>query len=91
MRPILFTWRGRQVPSYPAMLYLGLVAGLAAGNVAAHVVGLNAARVYVASLILIPAALVGARLASVAGNWAAWRDDPGRIWRRSEGGARGTT
>jgi phosphatidylglycerol---prolipoprotein diacylglyceryl transferase len=86
MRPVLFTWRGRAVPSYPAMLYLGAVAGLAAGNVAANATGLNAARVYGASLVLLPVALVGARLASVVGNRKVYRGTPGRIWRRSEGG-----
>lgn len=86
MRPVLFHWRGRAIPSYPAMLYLGLVFGLIAGNVAAKASGLNGARVYVASLILLPPALVGARFASVIGNWSAYRRTPGRIWRRSEGG-----
>jgi phosphatidylglycerol---prolipoprotein diacylglyceryl transferase len=86
MRPVLFTWRGRAVPSYPAMLYLGLVLGLAAGNVAAHAGGLDGARVYVASLLLVVPALVGARLASVVMSWSAFREAPGRIWRRSEGG-----
>ena len=86
MRPILFRWRGRPVRSYPAMLYLGLVFGLAVGNVAANAMGLNGARVYVASLILLPGALVGARLAAVLIHWSAYRRDPGRIWRRSDGG-----
>ncbi|MGH2556034.1 MAG: prolipoprotein diacylglyceryl transferase [Actinomycetota bacterium] len=86
MRPVLFHWLGRAIPSYPAMLYLGLVFGLVAGNVAAKAAGLNGARVYVASLILLPPALVGARFVSVVGNWNAYRRTPGRIWRRSEGG-----
>src|SRR2546423_8340716 len=86
MRPVLFHWRGRAVPSYPAMLYLGVVSGLVAGNVAANATGLNGARVYVASLALLPLALVGARLASVVANLGAYRDGPGRIWRRAEGG-----
>lgn len=86
MRPVLFTWRGRPVPSYPAMLYFGIVFGLAAGNVTANATGLDGARVYLASLILLPLALVGARLASVLVNWNAYRDAPGRVWRRSEGG-----
>jgi len=86
MLPVLFRWRGRAVPSYPAMLYLGVVFGLVAGDVAANASGLNGARVYIASLLLLPVALVGARLASVIGNWSEWRRVPGRIWRRSEGG-----
>lgn len=86
MRPVLLRWRGRDIPSYPAMLYLGLVFGLAAGNVAAKASGLNGARVYAASLILLFPALLGARLASVVGHWSAYRGTPGRVWRRSEGG-----
>jgi phosphatidylglycerol---prolipoprotein diacylglyceryl transferase len=86
MRPVLFTLRGRPIPAYPAMLYLGVVFGLVAGNVAANATGLDGARVYLASLILLPVALVGARLASVAASWSAYRGSPGRIWRRSEGG-----
>ncbi len=53
MRRILFRWRGVTVWSYPAMLYVGLVAGVVAGNVAAHVVGIDAFRAYVATLVLI--------------------------------------
>jgi phosphatidylglycerol:prolipoprotein diacylglycerol transferase len=86
MRPVLYHWRGRAIPSYPAMLYLGLVFGLVAGNVAANAAVLNGARVYAASLILLFPALVGARLASVIGNWSAYRGTPRRMWRRSEGG-----
>ncbi len=41
MRPILFQWRGLTVWSYPAMLYIGLVAGVVAGNVAAHAAGIE--------------------------------------------------
>ena len=42
MRPVLFYWRGRPIWSYPAMLYIGLVFGVLAGNVAAHAEGANA-------------------------------------------------
>ncbi len=86
MRPILFRWRGHAVPSYPAMLYLGVVFGLVAGNVAANAAGLAGGRVYLASLILLPVALIGARLASVLANWEAFRRSPRRILRRSQGG-----
>src|SRR5437867_504509 len=86
MRPVLFRWRRHAIPSYPAMLYLGMVAGLAAGNLAAHALGLNPVRVYLASVLLLPVALVGARLASVIGNPVVFRAEPARIWRRSEGG-----
>ena len=46
MRPVLFKWRRLTVWSYPAMVYLGLVAGVVAGNVAANAAGLDAFRVY---------------------------------------------
>src|SRR5439155_2495456 len=86
MRPVLFTWRGHAVPSYPAMLYVGLVLGLVAGNLAANATGLDGARVYAASVALLPLALVGARLVSVLANWGAYRGRTRRVWRRSEGG-----
>lgn len=68
------------------MLYLGLVAGVAAGNLAAHSAGLDALRVFVATLILIVPALIGARLLHVASHWRQYRKSPRRIWNRSEGG-----
>jgi len=86
MRPLLFTWRGIKVWSYPAMLYIGLVVGVAAGNIAAHAAGLNAFRVYVATLLLIPPSLVGARLLHVFTHWDVYRNDRKRIWNRNEGG-----
>jgi phosphatidylglycerol---prolipoprotein diacylglyceryl transferase len=86
MRRILFRWRGVTVWSYPAMLYVGLVAGVVAGNVAAHVVGIDAFRAYVATLVLIPLALVGARLLHVASYWRLYRRTPRRIWDRNDAG-----
>jgi prolipoprotein diacylglyceryltransferase len=86
MRPLLFTWRGIKVWSYPAMLYVGLVVGVAAGNIAAHAAGLDAFRVYVATLLLIPPSLIGARLLHVAIHWDVYRHDRKRIWDRNEGG-----
>lgn len=86
MRPVLFNWRGITVWSYPAMLYLGLVMGVVAGNVVAHAAGLDAARVYVATLILIVPALAGARLLYVAAEWSLYRRNLRRIWNRNDGG-----
>jgi phosphatidylglycerol:prolipoprotein diacylglycerol transferase len=86
MRPLLFTWHGIKVWSYPAMLYVGLVVGVAAGNIAAHAAGLDAFRVYVATLLLIPPSLVGARLLHVFTHWDIYRNDRKRIWNRNEGG-----
>jgi phosphatidylglycerol---prolipoprotein diacylglyceryl transferase len=87
MRRILFQWRGFQVYSYPAMLYLGLVCGIIAGNYAANLARLNSARVFIATLLLLIPALAGARLLFVATHWEVYRRAPERIWRRSEGGA----
>jgi phosphatidylglycerol:prolipoprotein diacylglycerol transferase len=87
MRPILLEWYGIRVYSYPAMLYLGLVFGIVAGNYAANVAGLASDRVFVAMLLLAVAGLIGARLLFVSTHWAIYRREPGRIWRRSEGGA----
>ena len=87
MRPVLFQWRGFTVQSYPAMVYLGLVAGVVAGNAAAHAAGVDAFRIYVASFILVVPALIGARLFYVASHWRLYRNNPRRIWNRNEGGA----
>jgi prolipoprotein diacylglyceryltransferase len=86
MRPLLFEWRGIKVWSYPAMLYVGLVAGVVAGNIAAHSAGLDAFRVFVATLLLIPQALIGARLLHVFTHWDVYRNERRRIWDRNEGG-----
>jgi prolipoprotein diacylglyceryltransferase len=86
MRRILFRWRGFTVWSYPALLYIGLVAGVLTGNLAAHVTHVDAFRVFVATLILIAPAIAGARLLHVAAHWKEYRSDPARIWDRTEGG-----
>lgn len=87
MRPILFQWRGYRVFSYPAMLYVGTVLGIVAGNRAAHASGLDAFRVWIATLILFAAALAGARLLFVAINWRQHGVGPRRIFDRNQGGA----
>lgn len=86
MRKVLFSWRGHNVYSYPAMLYLGMVAGTFAGAYAARSLGLSADRFAMAVLILAVPALVGSRLFFVLTSWDAYRREPRRIWRRSEGG-----
>jgi phosphatidylglycerol:prolipoprotein diacylglycerol transferase len=86
MRRKLFEWRGVTIWSYPAMLYLGLVAGVVVGNVAAHAANIDAFRVFVATIVLITAALVGARLLYVVTNWNLYRKNLARIWNRNEGG-----
>jgi prolipoprotein diacylglyceryltransferase len=87
MRRVLFRWRGITVWSYPALLYVGLVAGVVASNVAAHTAGLDAFRVYVATLVLVPVALIGARLLYVAANWPLYRRNLARVWDGRDGGA----
>jgi phosphatidylglycerol:prolipoprotein diacylglycerol transferase len=86
MRPILFQWRGLKVWSYPAMLYVGLVTGVVAGNVAAHAARIDAFRVFVAMLVLIAFGLIGARLSHVASHWPAYRQNLRQIWNRNQGG-----
>ena len=69
------------------MLYVGTVIGIGVGNRAAHAAGLDAFRVWIATLVLFAAALVGARVLFVAAHWSAYRHDLGRIFNRNEGGA----
>lgn len=68
------------------MLYVGLVFGVVAGNMAAHATGLDSLRAYVATILLIIPALIGARLLFVASEWKYYRRNPRRIWDRSQGG-----
>ena len=86
MRKILFQWHGLTIYSYPAMLYLGLVAGVFSGVWVAQSSGMNADSFALAMLILLVPALVGARLYFVFTRWDLYRREPRRIWRRSEGG-----
>jgi prolipoprotein diacylglyceryltransferase len=86
MRRILIRWRGITVWSYPAMLYLGLVAGIIAGNAAANASGLDSPAVFIATCILIVPALAGARLQHVATQWSVYRQDIPRIWDTRESG-----
>lgn len=72
---------------YVGMLYAGIVAGVISGTVWANAHGLDAARANLAMLLLVLPALLGARLLYVALHWPAYRRNPGRILRRSEGGA----
>src|SRR5688572_20855953 len=87
MKPVMFTWRGFTVHSYPAMQYVGLVAGVFAANAAAYSANIDPFRTFVATCILLFPALAGARLLYVASHWSVYRQNPSRIWDRSEGGA----
>jgi len=68
------------------MLYVGLVLGVVAGNIAAHAAGLDAFRVYAVTLLLIPPSLIGARLLHVFTHWDFYRNHRQLIWDRNEGG-----
>jgi phosphatidylglycerol---prolipoprotein diacylglyceryl transferase len=68
------------------MLYVGLIAAVVTSNVAAHAMGLNAFRVYVATIVLIVPAIVGARLLHVVVHWKFYWKNPRKIWDRAEGG-----
>ncbi|HEV7881305.1 prolipoprotein diacylglyceryl transferase [Bradyrhizobium sp.] len=86
MRRILISWRGLNIYSYPAMLYVGLLAGVFAGAYVAQSAGLSADRFAIAVTILMIPALAGSRLYFVLTRWDIYRHDPARIWRRDEGG-----
>jgi len=86
MRKVLFSWRGHNVYSYPAMLYVGLVAGIFGGASVAQSSGLSADRFTIAAVILAVPSLVGSRLFFVLTRWDVYGREPRRIWRRSEGG-----
>lgn len=68
------------------MLYFGLVAGIVAGNLAAHSLSVDPFRVWISTLVLIVASLVGARLLFVAAHWQLFQNPDPQIWNRREGG-----
>lgn len=86
MRRILFSWNGFNVYSYPAMLYLGLVAGVFAGAHVAQLSGMSPDGFAAAIVVLLIPALLGSRLYFVLVHWDLYRHDINRIWRRSDGG-----
>jgi phosphatidylglycerol:prolipoprotein diacylglycerol transferase len=86
MRRILFSWHGLNIYSYPAMLYVGLLAGLFVGAHVAQASGMSADRFAAAIVILLIPALAGSRLYFVLTRWDVYRHDLARIWRRTEGG-----
>jgi phosphatidylglycerol:prolipoprotein diacylglycerol transferase len=86
-RRFLVTWRGIQVPSYTAMLYLGCVAGTLVGSVVAGSAGLERSRFALTTVVLLIPALVGSRLWFVLEHLSVYRREPGRIRQRSEGGS----
>lgn len=88
MRPELLNWRAVRIPSYVAMLYLGLVAGAYASYAAGRAGGLSGETFAAAIVALLVPSVLGARLAFVAGRWPAIRLEPRQIFPRGkEGGA----
>jgi phosphatidylglycerol:prolipoprotein diacylglycerol transferase len=87
MRRILFRCCGVSVYSYPVMLYLGIVVGVYAQLAAARSIGLGVWRTLSATLLLLTAALLGARALFVCLHWDVYRDRPRTIWRFADGGA----
>jgi phosphatidylglycerol---prolipoprotein diacylglyceryl transferase len=86
-RRYLIRWRGIDVPSYTAMLYLGCMTGVLIGTAVAGSYGLDESRAALAMIVLLVPALAGARLWFVLEHWSLYRREPRRIWRRSEGGS----
>ena len=87
MRPTLVTWGAFRIPSYVAMLYLGLLAGTYSAYAAGRADGMSGERFMGAILALLVPAVLGARLAFVASRWdvvslAAAKDPPARERRR---------
>jgi phosphatidylglycerol---prolipoprotein diacylglyceryl transferase len=85
-RPVIGCGR-IHVPAYTVLLYLGLLAGTYTAFGAARADGLRDQEVGPAILLLVAVAVLGARLAFVAGRWSVFRRAPGRILARNEGGA----
>ena len=69
------------------MQYIGLTVGVIAGNFAARSIGLDAFRVYLATVILLIPALGGARLLHVAMKWDYYKAHRDQIWDTRRGGA----
>jgi phosphatidylglycerol:prolipoprotein diacylglycerol transferase len=86
MWPVLFTWRGIVLHSYPVMIYLALLVTVFLTVALAQGDGLNPDRTALAVLLSYIPAFIGARLLYVARHWDRFRRDPMLILRRSEGG-----
>lgn len=86
MRPILFTWRGVALHSYPVMIYLALLVTVFVAVGMAQSAGLDANRTASIVLLSFIPAFIGARLFYVARHWDYFRGDLARILRRTDGG-----
>src|SRR5437016_1752037 len=87
MLRILLRCAGAPIYSYPAMLYLGTVLGVVAGNYAANRARLDSRVVFAITLLACGGGLIGGRLSFVVARWPIYWREPRRIWSGSEGGA----
>jgi phosphatidylglycerol---prolipoprotein diacylglyceryl transferase len=87
VRKILFQLGKLSIPSYAAMLYLGILIGIFVEDYFVRRAYLNSTRILIATFVLLFPALVGARLLFVVSHVRKYREQPTRIWRSSEGGS----
>lgn len=86
MRKVLFHWRRVPIYSYPFFLYVGTVLGILAGMWGAARRGTASPRMYIALVLLVIPALVGARWLFLLSHWAQFRRHDVAPPRRWEGG-----
>jgi len=84
--PVL-RWRRAEIPLYTILLYFGLLAGTYTTYGAARAEGVRGDAVGPAIFLLVAVAVLGARLAFVAGRLSVFRREPRRILAPKEGGA----
>lgn len=76
MHPALFHIGWLVIPSYGAITALGVLVALVMAQRTAHVVGVDAGKVWNLCILSLFAALAAARLLLVAANWNVLRDHP---------------
>lgn len=86
MLPVLFTWRGIALHSFPVVIYAALLIALIVTAQLGRSAGLDPDRVAVVVLLAYIPAFASARALYVARHWEQFRDDPRRILIRSVGG-----
>jgi prolipoprotein diacylglyceryltransferase len=69
------------------MLYFGLLTGIIVGNQAAHHLGIDPFRVFIAQFALIPLGVIGARALHAASYWSTYFKAPRRLLYFHLGGA----